>query len=49
MKKSTRAVLYCTKVLDNGVRDSFTVVVPISEKDVIKKVYEGRGYSVAVV
>lgn len=48
MKKSTRVTLYCTKTLDSGIKDSFSVVVPIGEKDTIKKNYESYGYTVVI-
>lgn len=49
MKKETRCILSCSKTLSNGIREVFETVVLNNERDVIRKNYESRGYTVVVL
>ena len=48
MKKEGRTILLCRKELDNGVMETFEVVVGRGERDTAKRNYESRGYTVSV-
>ena len=47
MKKEGRTILLCRKELDNGVMETFEVVVGRGERDTAKRNYENRGYTVS--
>ena len=46
MKMANRERLLCVKYLRRGVKDRFTVIVPIEKKDAARKEYERQGYKV---
>ena len=49
MKAEGRVKLHCHKVMDNGITDSFTVIVMEDKKADIKREYEMQGYKVVTV
>ena len=48
MTKDNRTEVRCSKTLNSGVIDGFSVIVPTSTRNDAKKKYEAMGYTVSV-